>query len=302
MNNIAVLIPCLNEQETIYDVIKEIKLKLPKAEVYLFDNNSVDESKKLAKKAGATIFSVSSKGKGNVVRRMFSDIDADVYVMIDGDKTYDISRLKVMISSLINNKLDMVVGRRVTKDKQAYRFGHELGNKIFSCLVKFIFGKSVDDLFSGFRVFSKRFVKSFPCHSIGFEIETELTIHALEQKLSIDEMDCIYFSRPIGSKSKLNTYEDGFRILNLILILIKDEKPLLFFLIFSLLFLSISLFLGIPIIFEFFETSKVDRLPTAILAGLNMIITFLCFFAGLILDSLKKLRHEQKRLQYLKFN
>ncbi len=302
MINVAVLIPCLNEQKTIYDVVKDIKYKLPNAKVYLFDNNSTDNSKKLAKKAGAVIFDVLTKGKGNVVRRMFADIDADVYVMIDGDKTYETSNIQNMVDTLVNNKLDMVVGRRVTDDEHAYRFGHEIGNKIFSFLVKYIFGNSINDLFSGFRVFSKRFVKSFPCHSIGFEIETELTIHALEQKLATIEIDCRYFSRPDGSKSKLKTYEDGIKILNLILILVKDEKPLLFFFIFSLLFLAISLFLGVPIIFDFFETGKVDRLPTAILAGLNMIIAFLCIFSGLILDSLKKFRHEQKRLQYLKFN
>ena len=302
MFNVAVLIPCLNEQKTIYSVIKEIKKKLPKAKIYLFDNNSIDESKKMAKKAGAITFDVTTQGKGFVVRRMFSDVDADVYVMIDGDKTYDISNIQKMIDMLINNKLDMVVAKRISHDKKAYRFGHQIGNRLFSYLVKFIFGDKINDLFSGFRIFSKRFVKSFPCHSIGFEIETELTIHALEQKLSVEEIECKYFSRPKGSESKLKTYEDGFKILNLILILLKDEKPLFFFFIFSFIFLTISLSLGIPVVFDFFEKGTVEKLPTAILSGLIMIIAFLCFFSGLILDSLKKIRHEQKRLQYLKFN
>lgn len=296
---IAVLIPCLNEEKTISLVIKKIRSQLKKSSIYLFDNDSTDESKKIAKDEGAIVFNVKNRGKGNVVRRMFSQIDADIFVMIDADDTYDVSCINKMINLLKEENLDMVVAKRISKDSKAYRFGHEIGNKIFSKLVKFTFGSKIDDLFSGFRVFSKKFVKSFPCNSVGFEIETELTIHALEQRLDVAEIECLYSSRPIGSQSKLKTYEDGFKILNLILILIKDEKPLLFFAFLSSSFLISSLSIGIPVIFEFIETGLVDRLPRAVLSGIMMVIAFLCFFSGLILDVVKKSRQEMKRLMYL---
>ena len=273
--NIAVLIPCLNEEKTISNVVKKIKARIHEVDVFLFDNNSSDNSKHLAKKAGAIVFNVSKKGKGNVVRKMFSEISADIYVMIDGDDTYDVENINKMINLL------------------------KTGNRIFTNLVKYTFGNQIDDLFSGFRVFSRQFVKSFPCNSIGFEIETELTIHALEQRLDVAEVECLYFARPSGSESKLKTFGDGFKILNLILILIKDEKPFLFFSLLSLFFLLSSLLIGLPVVFEFLNTGLVDRLPTAVLSGINMVIAFLSFFSGLILDVVKKSRHEMKRLTYL---
>ena len=297
--NIAVLIPCLNEEKTISNVIKKIKAKVHQADVFLFDNDSTDDSKHLAKKAGAIVFNVTKKGKGNVVRKMFSEISADIYIMIDGDDTYDVENINKMIALLQRDSLDMVVAKRVSNDTSAYRFGHKTGNRIFTNLVKYTFGNQIDDLFSGFRIFSRQFVKSFPCNSIGFEIETELTIHALEQRLDVAEVECLYFARPSGSESKLKTFGDGFKILNLILILIKDEKPFLFFSLLSLFFLFSSLLIGLPVVFEFLNTGLVDRLPTAVLSGINMVIAFLSFFSGLILDVVKKSRHEMKRLTYL---
>lgn len=299
MKKISILIPCLNEEKTIEKVILKLNKRLPGSQIYVFDNESSDNSVKIAKNAGALVFKVKNKGKGNVVRKMFSDIESDIYVMIDADNTYDISNINKMIRYLEENNIDMLVAKRVSVDSKAYRTGHVLGNKIFSNLVKIIFGNEIDDLFSGFRVFSKRFVKSFPCNSLGFEIETELTIHALEQRLGVGEMDCKYYPRPQGSISKLNTFEDGLKILNLILILIKDEKPLFFFSVLSIVFLIFSFSLGLPVFFDYFETGKVEKLPSAVLAGLNMIIAFLSFFSGLILDVVKKSRHEKKRLQYL---
>ena len=296
---IAVLIPCLNEEKTISDVIKKIQAKLDLADIYLFDNNSSDNSRAIAKKAGALVFNVRRRGKGNVVRKMFSEISADIYIMVDGDDTYDIINIEKMINLIEKEKLDMVVAKRISNDPSAYRYGHKIGNKIFSHLVKYIFGSQAGDLFSGFRVFSRRFVKSFPCNSIGFEIETELTIHALEQRLDMSEVNCIYSSRPLGSESKLKTFGDGIKILNLILILIKDEKPLLFFSVLSFIFLILSLTIGIPVVIEFINTGLVDRFPSAVLAGIIMVISFLCFFSGLILDVVKKTRHEIKRLSYL---
>ncbi len=296
---IVCLIPCLNEEKTLSNVIHDLKKNLPDSEIHLFDNNSNDNSILLGKKLGAKIHLVNEGGKGNVVRRMFADVNGDVFVMVDADDTYELKNLKFMVKKLIDKNLDMIVGKRVSLNDDAFRRGHKLGNKIFSNLVKLIFGDVIDDLFSGLRVFSRRFVKSFPGHSSGFEIETELTIHALEQRLPVFEIDCKYRARPEGSISKLSTFKDGFKILNVILILIKDERPLLFFSCLSLFFVFLSLFLGLPIIFEFLETGLVERLPSAILSGLNMIIAFLSFFSGLILDVIKKSRHERKRLNYL---
>ncbi len=298
-NRIKILIPCLNEEKTVEKVIHDFKLHLPEAILHVFDNNSDDNSKKIAQSAGAIVHDVKYLGKGNVVRRMFADVEGDIFVMIDADDTYDISNIKNMINTLEKESLDMIVAKRVSIEKSAYRFGHVFGNKIFSDLVKITFGKQITDLFSGFRIFSKRFVKSFPGNSKGFEIETELTIHALEQKLPVAEMDCNYRSRPLGSLSKLNTIQDGLRILKVILVLIKDERPLVFFSLLSLFFLIFSLVLGVPIFLNFIETGLVDKIPSAILSAINMVIAFLSFFSGLILDVIKKTRHEMKRLHYL---
>ncbi len=299
---IVVMIPCLNEQETIESVIKSFKKNLPESEIHVFDNNSSDKSKEIISKNNVYLHNIKYPGKGNVVRRMFADLSGDIFIMIDADDTYDISKIKDMILHFERNNLDMLVAKRISIDIEAYRFGHIIGNKIFSKLVKIIFGNVIDDLFSGFRVFSQRFIKSFPGNSRGFEIETELTIHALEQRLPMDEMECKYKSRPKGSQSKLNTYSDGFKILKVLLILIKDEKPLFFFTFFSLFFVILSLSFGVPVTIEFFNTGLVDRIPSAILAAINMVIAFVCFFSGLVLDVIKKQRHEQKRLNYLSFS
>ena len=296
---IIVLIPSLNEEKTVGSVIKEFKKILPSANIHVFDNNSHDKTKLIAKKLGVIVHNVKEKGKGNVVRRMFADVEGDIYIMIDADNTYLINNINKMIKFFLEEQLDMLVAKRVSVEKKAYRFGHIFGNKIFSKLVKLIFGSQIDDLFSGFRIFSKRFVKSFPGNSKGFEIETELTIHALEQRLPMGEMLCEYKSRPIGSFSKLSTLKDGLRILNVILVLIKDERPLFFFSILSLFFIIFSLIVGIPVIISFLQTGLVEKIPSAILAAINMVIGFICFFSGLILDVIKKMRQENKRLTYL---
>ena len=299
-NNVVVQIPCLNEESTIGDVVRDFKQKLPKCRIIVYDNNSIDNSILLAKKNGAEIVVVNKKGKGNVVRRMFEDnLDYNYFVMIDADNTYDISNIKKNLNIMKNENFDMMVAKRIHSDSSAYRKGHVIGNYFFSKFVNIIFGNDVTDIFSGFRIFSKRFIKTFPQTSSEFEIEAELTIHALEQKNRIGEFECKYKSRPSGSLSKLNTYKDGLKILKLILILVKDEKPLLFFSIFSFLFFFLSLYIGIPIIHEFYLTGLVNKLPSAVLSGLLMVISFLFFFGGLILDALKKIRYENKRINFL---
>ena len=299
-SDIVVQIPCLNEESTIGNVVKEFKKKLPSAKIIVYDNNSEDNSINLAKKNGADIIVVKKRGKGNVVRRMFEDnINAKYFIMIDADDTYDITNIKKNLSIMKNESFDMMVAKRVHSDSLAYRKGHVFGNYVFSKFVRIIFGNDITDIFSGFRIFSKRFIKTFPQNSSEFEIEAELTIHALEQKNRVGEFECTYKARPSGSNSKLNTFKDGFKILKLILILIKDEKPLFFFSIFSFLFLFLSLLIGIPIIHEFYLTGLVNRLPSAVLSGLLMVISFLCFFGGLILDVIKKIRYENKRINFL---
>ena len=299
-NNVVVQIPCLNEESTNGDVVRDFKQKLPKSRIIVYDNNSIDNSILLAKKNGAEVVVVNKKGKGNVVRRMFEDnLDYNYFIMIDADNTYDISNIKKNLNIMKNENFDMMVAKRIHSDSSAYRKGHVIGNYFFSKFVNIIFGNDVTDIFSGFRIFSKRFIKTFPQTSSEFEIEAELTIHALEQKNRIGEFECKYKSRPSGSLSKLNTYKDGLKILKLILILVKDEKPLLFFSIFSFLFFFLSLYIGIPIIHEFYLTGLVDKLPSAVLSGLLMVISFLFFFGGLILDALKKIRYENKRINFL---
>ena len=299
-NNVVVQIPCLNEESTIGDVVRDFKQKLPRSRVIVYDNNSIDNSILLAKKNGAEVVVVNKKGKGNVVRRMFEDnLDYNYFIMIDADNTYDISNIKKNLNIMKNENFDMMVAKRIHSDSSAYRKGHVIGNYFFSKFVNIIFGNDVTDIFSGFRIFSKRFIKTFPQTSSEFEIEAELTIHALEQKNRIGEFECKYKSRPSGSLSKLNTYKDGLKILKLILILVKDEKPLLFFSIFSFLFFFLSLYIGIPIIHEFYLTGLVNKLPSAVLSGLLMVISFLFFFSGLILDALKKIKYENKRINFL---
>ncbi len=299
---IIVQIPCLNEEVGIGKVISKIKKKIPNSRIIVYDNGSTDESVNISKKKGAEVRFVKKKGKGNVVRQMFSDnLDANFFVMVDGDDTYDVSGIDQMLSKMIKYNLDMVVGKRIHNDDLAYRKGHVLGNRFFSNFVNLFFGNDITDIFSGFRIFTKRFIKTFPLHSQEFEIEAELTIHALEQKLTVSEFNCNYRAREIGSSSKLNTYKDGVKILKLILILIKDEKPLMFFSLFSLFFLFFGLFIGIPVIHDFYLTGLVEKIPSAILAGFLVILSFLSFFSGLILDIIRKLRFENKRINYLLF-
>ncbi len=300
--NVLVFIPCLNEASTISIVIKNIKKNLPHANIIVYDNDSTDETSKIAKKNGAKVRKVFERGKGNVVRKMFSDNHQyNYYVMVDGDNTYNLSNLSKMLNYVVAEKFDMVVGKRIHKNKDAYRRGHLVGNKVFTSFVNLFFGKQVTDIFSGFRVFSKRFIKTFPVYSNEFEIEAELTIHALEQKHSIKEVNCDYNSRPEGSFSKLSTYSDGIKIFKLIFMLIKHERPLLFFTILSLFFSSISIILGTPVVLDFFTTGLVEKLPTAILAGFLMILSFISFFSGLVLDVIKKMRFENKQINYQLF-
>ena len=258
---VAVLIPCYNEVATIGNVVRDFRAALPGASVFVYDNNSSDDTRGAALAAGAIVRTERHQGKGNVVRRMFSDVEADVYVMVDGDDTYDASAAPALIQHLLDESLDMVNGRRITEEVSAYRSGHRLGNRMLTGLVCWFFGEQFKDMLSGFRVFSRRFVKSFPALSQGFEIETELTVHALNLRMPVGEVDTVYRSRPEGSVSKLNTYRDGIRILKTIMILVKEEMPLQFFSCVGAVLGLISLALGIPVVDEFLQTGLVPRLP-----------------------------------------
>jgi len=300
---IAVIIPCYNESIVIADVVARFKLTLPTASIYVYDNASKDNTKEVALNAGAIVRSEPRPGKGNVVRRMFSDIDADIYVMADGDGTYEIEKTPVLIDKLVTDHLDMVIGARVEKTKDdeyaTYRFGHRLGNRLFTGLIRKLFGKSFEDVFSGFRVFSKRFVKSFPAASRGFEIETELSVHSLELRLPTAEISTYYDKRPEGSHSKLNSYRDGFKILFRIMVLVKEVRPFFFFTMLALFLTIISLLLFTPVFIDYLHTGMVARFPTAIFAMGLMILASLSFFSGLILDSVARGKREIKRLFYL---
>ena len=300
-HNIAFLIPCFNEEATIAQVISSCKETIPEAKIYVYDNNSTDETVSLAEQAGAIVRHETIQGKGNVVRRMFADVDADIYILCDGDMTYDIASAPKMATELVKQNLDMVVGTRVSDNSpmQTYPLGHVLGNKMLTGIVGRLFGKRFSDILSGYRVFSKRFVKSFPAISRGFEIETELTIHALELRIPVAEMDTPYFARPANSESKLNTFRDGFRILMVIIFLLKEVRPLLFFgSIFSVLtFISVAL--SFPLLITYIDTGLVPRFPTAILASGIMLLAFLVMACGAILDSVSRGRREVKRMRYL---
>lgn len=296
---IAVLIPCYNEELSIGNVIKDFKKQIPTATIYVFDNNSKDRTIAEAKNAGAVLSEVGLQGKGNVVRRMFADIDADIYVLVDGDSTYNATDVCVMIETLINQNMDMVVARRKTQDQKAYREGHKFGNWMLTSFVAWMFGKTFTDILSGYRVFSKRYVKSFPAISSGFEIETELTVHALELRMPVTEIESAYFSRPEGSISKLNTYVDGARILKTIFDLYRLEKPFSFFAIIASVFFLIAFGIGLPIIITYLETGLVPRFPSAILASGLSVIGALFFMCGIILDTVTHGRKELKRLFYL---
>jgi glycosyltransferase involved in cell wall biosynthesis len=296
---IAVLIPCLNEETTIDKVVNDFRVYLPDAKIYVYDNNSTDKTSKVAREAGANVRVEIFRGKGNVVRRMFADIDADIYVLVDGDDTYNAANSPEMINLLVNEQLDMVNGARVANDQSSFRPGHLMGNRILSILIASIFGKGLSDLFSGYRVFSRRFVKSFPALSLGFEIETEFTIHALELRMKVAELESPYKARPEGSVSKLNTIKDGLKVLILIITLIKGERPFQFFSLLSFILAIISIILAIPILIEYLEAGLVPRFPTAILCSALMILSFLSFYTGLILDAITTSRREMKRLYYL---
>ena len=295
---IAAIIPCYNEELTIKQVICDIQKYCPKCEIYVFDNNSSDNSYNIAKETGAIVNKVSYQGKGEVVRRAFADIDSDIYIMVDADMQYDLSEINNFINYFTENKLDMLNISREVVDETVHRKGHSFGNMMLTGFANFIFGKKFNDMLSGYRIFSKRFVKSFPANSRGFEIETELTIYALQMRLPIDEVSAKYIKRPEGSHSKLNTFKDGFKILWTIIYLLMTEKPLLFFNTISLIFLVIGLFLGIGITIEYFETLKVERFPTAILTICLIILSALSFSIGLLMKAISKVLSENRRFKY----
>jgi glycosyltransferase involved in cell wall biosynthesis len=298
---VAVLVPCLNEEVAIRKVVADFRAALPDATVYVYDNNSTDKTSEVASAAGAVVRRERRPGKGNVVRRMFQDIEADIYVMVDGDDTYDASVAPELVAKLVAENLDMVVGKRVETHEAAYRAGHRLGNAVLTGLVARIFGSQLADMLSGYRVFSRRFVKSFPSSSREFEIETELTVHAMQMKMAIAEVDTNYKERPPGSTSKLRTFRDGWRILLTITNLLRNERPLLFFALVGWLFIAVAVALGIPVVIEYARTGFVPRVPTAILCTGLVVIAVLCFATGLILDLVAHVRREAKRLAYLQY-
>jgi len=296
---IAVLIPCYNEETAVSQVVQGFQRALPQATVYVYDNNSRDRTAEAARAAGAVVRREPLQGKGNVVRRMFSDIEADIYVLCDGDATYDAAFAPEMIEALLDGPLDMVTGARVTDIKTAYRSGHRAGNALLSAMVARIFGNRIKDMLSGYRVFSRRFVKSFPALTSGFEIETELTVHALELRMPTLEIRTPYKDRPAGSVSKLSTFRDGCRIVLAVFVLIKGERPLQFFSLVALFLALVSGILIAPVLIEFLEIGLVPRLPTAVLAMGLVGIGFLSLACGMILDTVTRGRREMKRMHYL---
>lgn len=296
---IAAIVPCYNEALAIEKVVRDLKSAVPEMTVYVYDNNSTDDTAQIARDAGATVRHETSKGKGNVVRRAFADVEADIYVLIDGDDTYSTTELPAMIEALRSGPYDHVLGVRNETVTGAYRAGHELGNRGFNWFVSRVFNSPVSDMLSGYRVFSRRFVKSFPALSREFEIETELTVHAMSLRVPQVEVPVGFRDRPTGSESKLRTYHDGFRILALILSLIRHERPLFFYGLIGALLAVVGIVLGAPVVVEFFETGMVDRFPTAFLALGVVIVAFMSWMIGLILDGVLKARREQGRLSYL---
>ena len=296
---IAVLVPCYNEEAAIARVIADFRANLPDAVIYVYDNNSTDRTVEVARAAGATVRTETRQGKGYVVRRMFSDVDADVYVLVDGDATYDAPSARLLVARLVEGGLDMVVGARRDQEQAAYRFGHRFGNRVLTGFVAQVFGATFEDLLSGYRVFSRRFVKSFPGLSGGFEIETELTVHALNLELPVDEIETPYFARPEGSVSKLSTWRDGLRILRTIVRLYRAERPLPFFCGIGLALAVASIALAIPIIITYVEQGVVPRFPTAVLSTGLMILACLAVACGIVLDTVTRGRREMKMLAYL---
>jgi glycosyltransferase involved in cell wall biosynthesis len=297
--HIAVLVPCFNEEASIAKVVADFRAALPEAVIYVYDNNSTDRTAEAARAAGAQVRREMHQGKGNVVRRMFSDVDADIYVLVDGDATYDAASARTMIARLLEERLDMVVAARVDREQNAYRLGHRTGNRVLTAFFTSVFNATLTDILSGFRVFSRRFVKSFPVLSRGFEIETELAVHALELKLPVAEISTPYYARPEGSVSKLSTWRDGLRILSTIVGLYRSERPLVFFSGIGIVLATVSIVLAIPIFVTYFEQGIVPRIPTAILATGLMLVAFLSIVAGLVLDTVTRGRREAKLIAYL---
>ena len=298
--HIAVIIPCYNEELAIAKVVADFKKELPESDIYVFDNNSTDGTSQVARLAGARVVHVSQKGKGNVVRRMFADIEADIYLMVDGDSTYHESFATKLVDKLFKDQLDMVIGCRIDEgEAENYRRGHRFGNRIITSTVRHIFGGQFSDMLSGYRAFSKRYVKSFPALTTGFEIETELTIHALELRMPFGEINTPYGARLDGSNSKLSTYRDGLRILRTIMRLYMIERPLEFFSIIGLILACSSVFLAFPLFIEYFKTGLVPRFPTAILSVGLMLSAQLALVCGFVLDTVTRGRHELRRLAYL---
>jgi len=298
---IAVILPCYNEEAAIAETVAGFRAALPGATIYVYDNNSRDRTVELARGAGAVVRAERQQGKGHVVRRMFADVDADVYVMADGDLTYDPKAAPEMVRLLIDEQYDMVVGTRQHEAAEAYRGGHVIGNRLFTGLLARLFGRSFTDIFSGYRVFSRRFVKSFPVLSEGFEIETEMSVHALELRMPVGEMVTSYGARPEGSASKLSTYRDGWRILKTIGTLYRIERPVLFYGGLGALLMVAAIILAVPLVITYLDTGLVPRFPTAILVTGMTVIAVLSFFAGLILDTVTRGRREMRRLAYLAY-
>lgn len=295
----AVLVPCHNEEAAIGAVVRDFRDALPAAAIYVYDNNSSDRTRDVAAAAGAIVRAENHQGKGFVVRRMFADIEADIYVLVDGDGTYDASAVPQLIDMLRAGPLDMVNGARVSEAEVSHRPGHAFGNRLLSGLVRKIFGDRFRDMLSGLKVFSRRFVKSFPAMSAGFEIETELTVHALELAMPVAEVETRYFERAEGSASKLNTFRDGARIIRTIAVLVKEERPLQFFSVLAAAMAVVSVVLAVPLLVTYLETGLVPRFPTAILSTGIMILAVLSFTAGMILDTVTRGRREAKRMHYL---
>jgi glycosyltransferase involved in cell wall biosynthesis len=296
---VAVLIPCLNEEDTVGVVVASFRQVLPTAQIFVYDNDSNDRTAETARRSGASVRCEPLRGKGHVVCRMFSDVDADLYVLVDGDNTYDAKSVGRLIHRLLAEDLEMVCGARVTHGNSWGRSGHRLGNLLLSRIVTLMFSGRVEDMLTGYRVFTRRFVKTFPALSTGFEIETQLTVHALSMHIPFAEERTPYNPRADWAESKLRTFEDGWRILRTILYLVKDERPLGFFTFLFVLLASSSVGLAWPIVIEFMQTGLVPRFPTAILATSLMLLGFLCLASGIILDSVKNGRQELKRMQYL---
>ncbi|WP_341987269.1 glycosyltransferase family 2 protein [Azorhizobium sp. AG788] len=299
---VAVLIPCLNEATTIAKVVSDFRKYLPDADVYVYDNNSTDGTGDIAARAGAIVRLERLRGKGHVMRRMFADVDADIYIMVDGDDTYDAASAPALVAELCAGPCDLVNCARVDTSVEAYRPGHRFGNAVLSGSVRYVFGTASKDMLSGYKALSRRFVKSFPALSTGFEIETELLVHALELGISMNEISTPYKERPTGSESKLRTFHDGWRILRLITLLCKEERPLAFFALISAVLAFISIALSIPVFYEFLETGLVPRFPTAILSVGLMLAAIISLFSGLILDTVTRGRRELKRLCFLGYD